>query len=95
MEQVLIDYIWKILSGVAIFLLVKYLDHEKRIQKMEDVQGLKIDVLVKEVEELKEELNAIKQEVHINKDLVNQMKGTIYNVNQWIISQQNKYEKSN
>ncbi len=95
MEPILIDWIWKILTGVAVFLLVKYLEHEKRIQKMEDVQGLKIDVLVNKVEEMEKELNAIKAEVHINKDLVNQMKGTIYNVNQWIISQQNKNEKLN
>jgi hypothetical protein len=93
MEQVLIDYIWKILLGVAVFLLVKYLDHEKRIQKMEDVQGLKIDALVKKVEDLEVELNLIKNEVHINKDLVNQMKGTIFNVNKWIEKQHEKHNQ--
>lgn len=57
---------------------------------MEDVQGLKIDALVKKVEDLEVELNLIKNEVHINKDLVNQMKGTIFNVNKWIEKQHEK-----
>ena len=65
------------LAAVSKYLFDKVSDHEKRIQKIEDIQGNKLDVLSLEFKEFKHDINekleTLKDMVHKNRNLENQM----------------------
>jgi len=51
------------LSFVSKYLFDKVSDHEKRIQKIEDIQGTKLDQLGREIHELKNDVSKIARKV--------------------------------
>lgn len=60
------------ISGIAIYLFTRSTDHEKRIQRIEDVQG-------SQVKELKDELHELSTKVQELTDKVNIMAANIHN----------------
>jgi len=46
-------------------------DHEKRIQSVEDIQGTKIDIVIKDIEELKNSFKDLTAMVHREKNQEN------------------------
>ncbi len=81
MTPELINYAVAIVCAVATFLLLKFLDHEKRIQKIEDVQGVKLDNISTELKEFQKEvrdkLNELTDMVHREKNQENQLDKTL------------------
>jgi outer membrane murein-binding lipoprotein Lpp len=53
-----------LLSVVGAFLFGKVQDHEKRIQKIEDVQGLKIDALRQDFQDLESRIDKLSQSIN-------------------------------
>lgn len=57
-----------IVGGVAMYLFGRTQDHEKRIQKVEDVQGTKLDRLTNDFEnfqvEMRAQLKTISDNIH-------------------------------
>lgn len=75
---------FSILSGVGIYFFARTSDHEKRIQRIEDVQGntiegLKEDVneLSKKVDTLTEKVNILAANVHNKKNIDGQLSQTL------------------
>jgi uncharacterized protein YoxC len=73
-----------IISGVATYLFAKVSDHEKRVQRIEDVQGntiegLKDDVktLSHKVDTLTEKVNILAANVHNKKNIDGQISQTL------------------
>ena len=60
------------ISGIGIYLFTRSSDHEKRIQRIEDVQG-------SQVKELKDELHELSTKVQELTDKVNIMAANIHN----------------
>lgn len=61
------------LGAVSKYLFDKVSDHEKRIQKVEDVQGTKIDQLGREIHELKNDVSKMNRKIdelasHVHKE---------------------------
>jgi len=50
-------------GAVATYLFVQSSNHEKRIQKIEDVQGIKIDELKKDFEEMERKIDKLTENV--------------------------------
>ena len=72
------------LGAVSKYLFDKVSDHEKRIQKVEDVQGTKIDQLGREIHELKTDVSKMARKidelashVHKEKNVENQLNTTL------------------
>ena len=72
------------LGAVSKYLFDKVSDHEKRIQKVEDVQGTKIDQLGREIHELKNDVSKMNRKidelashVHKEKNVENQLNTTL------------------
>ena len=68
------------LVGVAAYLFNKLQDHEKRIQKVEDVTAIKIDDLITKVdklevtnEKLEVKINELAHNIHQEKNVESQM----------------------
>lgn len=75
---------FSVISGVGIYLFTRTSDHEKRIQRIEDVQGntiegLKEDVyaLTKKVDTLTEKVNVLAANVHNKKNIDGQINQTL------------------
>lgn len=88
MEATLINWLWLILLGVSGYLITKSFDHEKRIQRVEDVQGskidtqgMKIDLLAQELKEYKieisQKLETLTAMVHKDKNFEQQLNTTL------------------
>lgn len=77
----LINWLWTILSGVVVWLITRVQDHEKRIQRIEDVQGNKIDQLAIDLKEFKVEITqkieALTNMVHKDKNQEQQLNTTL------------------
>ena len=83
-SNTLIGLGFSILSGVGIYFFTRTSDHEKRIQRIEDVQGntiegLKEDVneLSKKVDTLTEKVNILAANVHNKKNIDGQLSQTL------------------
>ena len=72
---------WSIVSGVVIYVFTRSSDHEKRIQRIEDVQGSKIDNLAKDLHEFKNEMSKKIDDltfmVHKDKNMEGQLNQTL------------------
>lgn len=72
---------WTIVSGVTVWLHSRCQDHEKRIQRIEDVQGTKIDRLAQDLQEFKhevtEKLEVLTGMVHREKNQEQQINTTL------------------
>lgn len=88
MEQALIDGIWKVLVPIVAFLLIKYVDHEKRIQRQEDVTFKDVKELKQDLKDFKKEMSDFQKEiaekidaltnmVHKDKNMENQLNSTL------------------
>jgi phage-related tail protein len=62
--QPIINLAFGIVSGVCIWFFNKSADHEKRIQKIEDVQGNAIENLEKTVEKLEGKVDELAKSVN-------------------------------
>lgn len=72
------------LAGIATYLFNKVSDHEKRIQKVEDVTAIKIDDLITKVdklevsnEKLEQRMAEIAHNIHKEKNVENQLTMTL------------------
>lgn len=61
------------LGGVSKYLFDKSQDHEKRIQKMEDLHGDKIDVLEKKIDKLETAINSLADNINKGKNQEGQL----------------------
>lgn len=52
------------IAAVAVYLFSKSNDHEKRIQKIEDVQGTKLDNLTEKVDEIERSIRKLSEDIH-------------------------------
>jgi hypothetical protein len=72
---------WSVLSGIVIYLFTRSSDHEKRIQRIEDVQGTKIDNLAKDLNDFKKEMGSkidgLTSMVHKDKNMEGQLNQTL------------------
>ena len=66
-----------VLSGVTVYLFTRSQDHEKRIQRIEDVQGNKIDTLVMKVDGLEKAITDLSANVHKEKNIESQFTATL------------------
>lgn len=68
---------WTIASGVTIYLFTMVSSLKERVQRVEDLQGSKLDNLKDEFDdfrkEMKEELKNIATQIHKEKNIENQM----------------------
>jgi hypothetical protein len=62
-----VQYIFNLVLGgvtaIAVYLFNLVMQHEKRIQKIEDVQSIKIDDLKKDFEAMEKKIDALTQAV--------------------------------
>ena len=82
-----------LVSSVAIFLLLKYLDHEKRIQSLEEVTGNDVKELKQDMRDLKNQISDINTSIitlsnnfHKERSQENQLNGTLTGLNKTIIA---------
>lgn len=72
---------WTIVSAVTVYLFTQCAGHEKRIQRIEDVQGHKIDQLSEDFKQFKIEvdnkLEAILGMIHKEKNVEGQINQTL------------------
>jgi hypothetical protein len=72
---------WTILSGFTVYIFTRNSDHEKRIQRIEDVQGSKIDTLTQDLKDFKhdvsQKLDALYVMVHKDKNVEDQLNKTL------------------
>jgi hypothetical protein len=62
--QYIINVAFGIVSGIAIYLFNQSNQHEKRIQKIEDVQSIKIEDLKKDFEAMEKKIDALTKAVN-------------------------------
>lgn len=78
---ILINVLLGILGFASVWLLTRAQDHEKRIQRIEDVQGTKIDQLAHDLKEFKQEmtnkLEVLTGMVHKDKNMEQQLNTTL------------------
>jgi len=60
----LINTMLLVLGGVSMYLFKGLQDHEKRVQRIEDVYALEVEKLSKHLEEVKKELHELTKYVH-------------------------------
>jgi hypothetical protein len=72
---------WTITLGIVVYLFTRSADHEKRIQRIEDVQGSKIDLLSKDLNDFKKEMSSkidgLTSMVHKDKNMEGQLNHTL------------------
>ena len=61
------------LGAVSKYLFDKVQDHEKRVQKMEDLHGSKIDNIERKIDRLEETIRALADNIHKEKNQENQL----------------------
>lgn len=61
------------LAGVATYLFNKTQDHERRVQKLEDIHTIKIDQLSKQIVELEAKVDVLADNIHREKNQENQL----------------------
>ena len=59
-----LHYAITVVGGVAIYLFTKTVDHEKRIQRVEDVYTRETERLIVSLDEVKRDLSQLTQYVH-------------------------------
>lgn len=62
--QYVINVVFGVVSGIGIYLFNQVNQHEKRIQKIEDVQGIKIDELRHNFEIMETKIDALTKAVN-------------------------------
>ena len=66
-----------VLSGAWTYLFAKTQSHETRIQTCEQLQGQKIENLIKDVEELKKNIKELAEQFHKDKNAENAKDATL------------------
>lgn len=61
------------LAGVATYLFNKVQDHERRVQKLEDIHTIKIDQLSKQIVELEAKVDVLADNIHKERNQENQL----------------------
>jgi ferritin len=61
------------LAGVATYLFNKNQDHERRIQKLEDIHTIKIDLLSRQIVELEAKFDVLADNINREKNQENQL----------------------
>lgn len=68
---------YTILSGVIVYLFSRASDHEKRVQRLEDVLPANFKSLEKKVDNLSIKVDNLAEQVHKEKNVENQLQTTI------------------
>lgn len=81
-----------VLMGISKYLFNKMEDHEKRIQKMEDIHGDRLDIhgdrltqLEKKIDKLEISIQELAKNIHKEKNVENQLVQTMANTNKLIL----------
>lgn len=78
--QFIVWIVLLILSATGGFLFNKVLDHEKRIQRVEDVQGTKIDAIGLKVDRLEETVKELSINIHKEKNMESQFTAVMQSI---------------
>ena len=85
---------WTILSGFSVYLFTRSNNHEQRIQRIEDVQGSKIDQLEEKLEQFKKEITekieVLTGMVHKDKNMENQLNTTLKMILEYMVNNNKK-----
>lgn len=74
--------------GISKYLFNKMEDHEKRIQKMEDIHGDRLTQLEKKIDKLEISIQELAKNIHKEKNVENQLVQTMANTNKLILQMQ-------
>ena len=74
-----------VLMGISKYLFNKMEDHEKRIQKMEDIHGDRLTQLEKKIDKLEISIQELAKNIHKEKNIENQLIQTMANTNKLIL----------
>ena len=77
-----------VLVGISKYLFNKMEDHEKRIQKMEDIHGDRLTQLEKKIDKLEISIQELAKNIHKEKNIENQLVQTMANTNKLILQMQ-------
>lgn len=77
-----------VLMGISKYLFNKMEDHEKRIQKMEDIHGDRLTELEKKIDKLEISIQELAKNIHKEKNIENQLVQTMANTNKLILQMQ-------
>jgi len=77
-----------VLMGISKYLFNKMEDHEKRIQKMEDIHGDRLTQLEKKIDKLEISIQELAKNIHKEKNIENQLVQTMANTNKLILQMQ-------
>lgn len=77
-----------VLMGISKYLFNKMEDHEKRIQKMEDIHGDRLTQLEKKIDKLEISIQELAKNIHKEKNVENQLVQTMANTNKLILQMQ-------
>ena len=77
-----------VLMGISKYLFNKMEDHEKRIQKMEDIHGDRLTQLEKKIDKLEISIQELAKNIHKEKNIENQLIQTMANTNKLILQMQ-------
>ena len=77
-----------VLMGISKYLFNKMEDHEKRIQKMEDIHGDRLTQLEKKIDKLEISIQELAKNIHKEKNVENQLVQTMANTNRLILQMQ-------
>ena len=77
-----------VLMGISKYLFNKMEDHEKRIQKMEDIHGDRLTELEKKIDKLEISIQELAKNIHKEKNIENQLVQTMANSNKLILQMQ-------
>lgn len=95
----ILSVLMTVLGFFSAYLFNKVQDHEKRIQRREDVDGQKIDNLIKSFDEFKTEMKTdiktLKTEVHDKKNFDGTVIQTMASILKHLDKVQTEHEKSN
>lgn len=75
--QFVLNAIFSVISAACLYFFSATQSHEKRIQKLEDVTGLKVDTLIKKVEEMEKVLAELSSTMHREKSHEHELTQTI------------------
>ena len=77
-----------VLMGISKYLFNKMEDHEKRIQKMEDIHGDRLTQLEEKIDKLEISIQELAKNIHKEKNIENQLVQTMANTNKLILQMQ-------
>src|SRR5574343_36854 len=77
-----------VLMGISKYLFNKMEDHEKRIQKMEDIHGDRLTQLEKKIDKLEISIQELAKNIQKEKNVENQLVQTMANTNKLILQMQ-------